>query len=209
MTTSYQRNDEPPWPKPGDGSDNSNTGAAHRGIELQKKLAEVSRLAGQLNRSVSSQPRLTGDSHIWPETEDQYAIKEEGEAELLSEVETLRGYMPLLERDVRHNGEALQRIQDDSGKLNLQEPRECYSQAEEAARRQYLGAVHDRDTVAVVLVEAQAVLDVSREKKFPGKDPVRQFPFPGAKPGEMPDSDERSDEMDGLISLGPLGQVRE
>ena len=61
----------------------------------------------------------------------------------------------------------------------------------------------------VVLAEAQAVLDVARKKKFPGGNPERQFPFPGAKPGEMPDSDEFSDEMDGLLSLGPLGQGRE
>ena len=216
LLTNNERYDEPFGSTPDNNSNNNNTsGAAHRGVQLQEKLAHISKLVDQLN-STSRLPHLNEDSLIRPEDQDQYAIKEEIEQELTSEVETLTGYMSLLNRDVQQCMEVMQSIESDSTKLHCQEPKECYSEAEEAAKKEYFNAVRDRDAAAVTFAKAQAVLDISRNKKFPGKAPVRQFPFPGAKPGDMSDpsqssgtqsgQDKLDDEVDALISLGPLNE---
>ncbi|MCK4783429.1 MAG: hypothetical protein KAV87_06735, partial [Desulfobacteraceae bacterium] len=105
--------------------------------------------------------------------------------------------------------------QGDSARLNRQEPRMSYSKAEEATKEQLFAAVGARDATVAVLARAQAALHISRKKKFPGRNPQRQFPFPGAKPGDMPKSSQSTstqshpekldDETAGLIALGPLG----
>jgi hypothetical protein len=160
---------------------------------------------------------LTQASFVWPETEDQYARKENLEEKLASEVEKLTGYMPVLENRVQQCRRDRTLIQADMAKLNREEPRRYYSEAREVQEKRCLEAVYDKDTASIVLAEAQAVLDVSRKRKFPGRKPVRQFPFPGAEPGDVarrsPSSgsqahpDNLGEEMEGLISLGPLGRT--
>jgi hypothetical protein len=160
---------------------------------------------------------LTPTSFIWPETEDQYATKEELEEEVDREVRKLISYMPVLEGRVQRYRQNLGHIEAGSAKLKREEPLESFAEAQEAQRKQYLEAVHDKDSASIVLAEALAVLSVSRKKKFPGRKPVQQSPFPGAKPGDMPPASRPSNpripagniegELDGLISLGPLGRT--
>ena len=183
-------------------------------VRLRQKISHVSELSHQLNSTLSGLPNLTEASHIWPETEDQYAIKEELEEELISEIQKLVDYMPVLEKRIKQFNQNLRHIQNDSKKLNNQEPREYYSQAQEVQKKKCTEAVYDKDAISIILDEAQAVLNVSRKKKYPGRKPVRQIPFPGAKPGDPPrsgqfsssqaQSEKTHDHMDGLISLGPL-----
>ena len=193
------------------------SGGVPEGAELRQELSHASELTHQLDCSHSGLPHLTQASFIWPETEDQYAMKEELEEELSCEVNKLIRYMPVLESRIRRYRQNLGRIEAGSTKLNREEPFEHFAEAQEAQRKQYLEAVHDKDSASIVLAEAQAVLNVSRKKTFPGGQPVRQFPFPGAKPGDVPrgpqascpptPADTLGEDVDGLISLGPLGRT--
>ena len=183
-------------------------------VRLRQKISHAPELIHQLNCAISGLPNLNEASYIWPETEDQYAIKEELEEELISEVQKLADYMPVLEKRIKQYNQNLGHIQDDSKKLNNQEPREYYSQAQEAQKKKCTEAVYDKDAISIILTEAKAVLEISRKKKFPGRKPVRQFPFPGAKSGDPPhsgqscgpqaQSEKPHDHVAGLISMGPL-----
>ena len=195
------------------------SGGVPEGAELRQELSYISDLSRQLSCAISSLPRLTQASFIWPETEDQYAMKEELEEKLASEVQKLTGYMPVLEDRVQRCRRDRARIQADSARLNHEEPSQCYSEAQEAQEKQCLEVVYEKDAATIVLAEAQAALEVSRTRKFPGRKPVRQFPFPGAKPGDLPPRSQSSgsqaaphtlgDEMVDLIALGPMGQTQD
>lgn len=156
------------------------------GVRLQQELSHISETIRQLNCTLAGLPYLDHRSFIWPETEDQYAMKEELEEAMVKEVERLSGYMPVLERRVQQCQENLGRIEADAAKLHRKEPEEHYTEAQDTQRKRCFNALHDKDSASIVLAEAQVVLAVSRKKKFPGREPARQFPFPGAKPGDMP-----------------------
>ncbi len=187
------------------------------GVSLREELYRTAELVRQLNSVQNSLPHLTEESFIWPETEDQYAGKEELQSELTGQVRRLLGYMPTLQSRIRRYRHNLERIEADSARLNHNEPIEHYEQAQESQRRRYIEAVYDKDSASIVLAEAQAVLNVARKKPFPGRKPVRQYPFKGAKLGDLPPGPMTSDpqapgngsggDLDDLISLGPLGQI--
>ena len=213
MLKNRGQHEGPLGPKPDSNSNNGDTsGEVDRWVELQKERAHVSKLVDQLNKTISDLPEVNEKSVIWPEMEERYAMKGEIEKELASGIEKLKGYIPLLETEVQRCLENLRRIEGDSAKLNRQEPRESYSEAQEAAKKQCFSAVGHRDATAAVLAQAQTVLDVSRKKKFPGDPPQRQSPLPEKNPDFSQSSVPRSrpekldDETTDLISLGPLGQ---
>ncbi len=220
MLLNSKESKDPSGPRGENDSNSDETrGKEHKEMELQKERDHVSKLSDQLSRTISSLQRLDEKSVIWPETEERWAIKEEVEVELAAGIERLERDIPFLEKEVQRSKKNLQQIKTDSEKLNHQEPRESYSQAEEAAKKEYFAAVGNRNATTAVLTKAQMVLDTSRRKKFPASQPRRQFPFPGAKPGDKPkpsqSTDSQShagkldDETAGLISLGPLMQEQE
>jgi hypothetical protein len=184
------------------------------GIGLRDRISHISKLVNQLDSMLSGLSNVTETSYIWPETEDQYAIKQELEEEIIPEIQKLIEYIPILENRIERINHNLERIQGDTKRLNSQEPIEHYFKAQEAQKKKRDKAVSDKDAISIILAEAQAVLNVSRKKKFPGRKPVRQFPFPGAKPGELlprgqsrssqDQSKKQDDNVAGLISLGPI-----
>ena len=123
----------------------------------------------------------------------------------------LQYYLPELEKRVSRCEKNLQCIETDSATLTTEQTKECYSEALEAQRKQYREAVQDRDAVFIVLAKAEAVLAVSRTRKYPGKIPERQSPPLGAMPFSSQSSGGQSHsggpdgEITGLMSLGPLG----
>ena len=62
--------------------------------QLEQALAHLSELSEQLNKQISPLPHLDTHKHIYPEIEEQYAIKEEYEKELLAAVESTEGLLP-------------------------------------------------------------------------------------------------------------------
>jgi hypothetical protein len=175
-------------------------------VSLKGMLIDTSALTEELNRNISVVPRLNTDHYIYPEMEKRYAAKEELESKLSAAVERLRAMLPDLDRRVDRCHQVLQRVQADSAKLNLPEARRDYSEAEDAARKEYLSALHHRDWTVVTITKAEAVLAIARKKQFPHSGACHRTDG-GEKNGKA-DQDRRR-ETDGLISLGPLGNVEE
>lgn len=203
----------------GAGNGGHNRSDVPRGTMLQNELASISALINRLEKAMASLPHVNDEQESeCPFAEDLYAQKEELEQELIPKAEVLKRYMVGLENEVQRCRNNLARIQADYAKLNLQETSAHYSEAIEAQLQLLRSATQDRDAVSIVLAKAEAVLKVSRTRKYPGRKPQRQYPFPGAKPGDMPKSSqlpntpstrgEPDDEVDGLISLGPLKQTQ-
>ena len=183
-----------------------------RGERLKSELMSISALTDRLESAVRSLPYV----NICRQSDLSYARrlyeeKERLEQELASKVEVLKQYYKALNKEVDRCMKNLQTIQEDATKLNLQETAEYYSQAEEAQQKQYDSAVEDRNAVSVVLKKAQAVLSMSKTKKFPASNFGGQFPLPAGIPGpsvSVPQSPAGglNNEITGLISMGPLGK---
>ena len=194
------------------GADSGEVGASDW-VQLQQALARVAELTEQLEKQVSTLPHLDTHGHVYPDMEEQYAIKEEHERELSVAIQKLEGLLPQLQRQMDRRRQNLERVRADAAKLSQAEVRKGYSQAEEAARKQYMQALHYRDHTIVTLTKARSVLDVARKKKFPGREPRRQTPSRSPGPnapragevvGDTVERELDENEMDGLIALGPL-----
>jgi len=188
------------------------------GEQLKNELASDSALADRVESANNNLPYVDDSQESeCPFTEQLYAQKEKLEQELKSKVEVLKRYHKVLSSKVDRCREILQEIQVDSAKLKLQETSKHYSQALEAQQSQYDSAVDNRDAVSVVLKKAQAILNVSRSRKYPGKTLDEQFPFPAGMPGPLASAAQTPDpqspagglsnEISGLISMGPLEQT--
>jgi hypothetical protein len=183
-----------------------------RGVELRRVLAGITEHIEQLDRAMSSLPHVNkeGGSECGF-AEDLFAQKEELEREVIEDANRLLGDKRSIDHDVARCRNNRARIQVDSGKLNRDEARDCYSRAEEAAEREYREAVQDKDAISIVLARAQAVLKVSATRKYPGREPQRQSPpaGPGAPEGPDPRTPAAGigRELDGLLSIGPLEET--
>ncbi|MFC1762906.1 hypothetical protein ACFL6U_12615 [Planctomycetota bacterium] len=178
-------------------------------VELQQALAHVSELTEKLSKENSSLPHVDTHIKINSEVETRYANKEELESELSAAVERLEDFFPQLNQRVEHAQKNLDHVRTDSSGIHNTAVQTGYSQAEEAARKQYMEAVRYRDHAAVILKKAQSVLTVSQKKKFPGRKPRPQSPSKPNSPegnegNHAENQPEEENETDGLISLGPL-----
>ncbi len=182
--------------------------------QLEQALAHVSELSEQLEKQNLTLPHLDTHKHIYPEMEERYATKEEWEKELSAAVERTKELLPQLMRTVKRRQKNLDLVRSDAGKLNQPEVQKGYSQAEEAARKQYMEALHYKDRTIATLRKAQSILAVASKKKFPGREPRRQDPSRPNEADAVQDShgisggaveqQKDADETDDLISLGPL-----
>jgi seryl-tRNA synthetase len=183
-----------------------------RGERLKSELTSISALTDRLESACKSLPHVNAcrQSDL-SYARRLYEEKERLEQELISKVEVLKQYHKALTREVDRCMKNLQTIQEDATKLNLQETSEYYSQAEEAQLKQYDSAVEDRDAISVVLKKAQAVLSMSKTRKFPGSNFGGHFLFPAGIPGSLASTSQSpaggfNNEITGLISMGPLGK---
>ena len=216
MSDGSKRNGRPPAEKPSNcNGDSCSPDSVPRGPQLRGALSAISRRVAHLKTAMTSLPYVTEDgSSECPEAENLYAEKEYLEAQVRSDVQMLNLYMVALGKEIQRCQKNLQRLQADQARLNRQEPSEYYSEAIEAQQRQLRGAVQDRDAVYIVLAEAKAVLKVSQTRKFPGKEPQwrpisPRTPSGPSKSSSSPSSaGKSSNELEGLLSLGPLGQAK-
>lgn len=185
-----------------------------QGGKLRIELHRISRLVDELDMAMTCLPHVeeSGGSEC-PFAEDLYAQKEELEGKVVCEVEKMHSCIAELEHQIQRYKGNLTRIQTDSGKLNLEETQECYSDAMDAQEKQIRQTEQDIDAVSVVLAKAEAVLKVSQKRNYPGGKPQRQNPFPPSQQEPSQPSvplsqpivpDISNDGVDGLISLGPL-----
>ena len=182
-----------------------------RGRQLRDELKNISSRTKELESALAL-PEVNEDgSSECPFAEDLFAKKEAIEGQVANDLKKLNRYAKVLDYEIKRCQRNLTKIQADGSKLNLQEASGHYSQAADAQQQQLQSAIEDKDAVSVVLSKAQAVLNVSRTRKYPGKKPQeRPFPMPtfGA-PGStciQSSTGKPGGELGGLISLGPLGK---
>ncbi len=186
---------------------------ATRGQPLRNELAGVSGRIEELTKAMALPEVAEDGSSECPWAQSLYAKKEELEKQVGREVERLTRYVPVLEQEIQRQKRNLQQIQTDSGKLSLPETTQRYSEAARAQRSQLQSAIDDKDAIAIVLAKAQAVLDVSRTRTLPRK--IAREPQssgagplgPGESTGIQAPPAPWGDELDGLVSLGPLGRT--
>lgn len=187
----------------------------HRGAELRHSLWIISQRLDQLKRAMSL-PYVENDgSSECPDAETLYAEKEQLEAQVTADVEVLKGHRVELKKEIQRSEKNLQQLEADQGKLNRLEPSQCYAEAIKAQQQQLRRLIQDRDAVYIVLAEAEAVLKVSRTRKFPGRVPQKKFGFPSTTPSSSQSPSSQSptgglgNELNELLSLGPLEQSQD
>ena len=171
-----------------------------RGTELREELSRIWTTAGELE-SIG----------FFFDAKDTYNRNRriELQTRLSPELEKLQRYKTKLDREENRCKKNLDRIQSDAEKLNLDEVRECYFEAECQQQKQYNEVVSDRDIVLQTLMKVQSALGSSHIRSFPVGD---QFP-PALPiqplPGYQSDPSRLDNEVDDLTSLGPLGKSQE
>jgi len=205
--------------RPGDGKTNVPAGGADEAnaldwFELQQLWACVCDLTKRLADENSRLSRLAPHHCVRPETQDAYASKAELEKELSAAVEELKRWLPELQRRVVRGQRNWDRVRSDTTKLKEPELLDGYSEAEDAARKEYMLALYYRDRTATVIGNAQSVLEVARRKVLLGPELCGQGPSEpgGSRPasgGTVPKDDlgppkDDRHAIDGLLSLGPL-----
>lgn len=188
-----------PYPEPGLGPTDpgfiSDFERVPRGSELRAELSRILSLASELESlNYLSDPKNDLARHR----------RAELQSKLSSELNKLQRYKIKLDREVLRCEGNLNRIRTDSEKLNLDEARECYFEAESLQQKQYREAVSDRDAVSWGISRVQAALRSSRGGGF-GVGPD----LPGSSlPGYQNGSGRLGNEVDGLLDFGPLGGQR-
>ena len=182
--------------------------------ELRWILDKIKRLVDDLEQAMTVLPHVKEDgSSECSFAGELYGKKEELEEEVKDAIQRMQSYDADLAREIRRLKENQGRIRADANKLGLPETQDHYNVADEAAQKEYRKLVQDREAIAVVMAKAQGVLQVSRRRKMPGGAPPASSPVssgtskvhqpPGSAPGPGP----LDKGLDGLISLGPLGQI--
>jgi len=169
-----------------------------RGAELREVLSCILAMANELESlSYLSDPK------------NDYARyrRIELQSRLSTELDKLKRYRVKLDKEVLRCQRNLDRIRADSARLNLPEPRQCYSEAEYEQQKQLNEAVRDRDAVLWAMTRVQAALSSSRIRAFPVRDPFPpDVPIYSPSPRPKNHSGGLGSEVNGLLSLGPLGK---
>lgn len=167
-----------------------------RGSELRVELSRILSLASELESL-----NYLSD----PKNDLARQRRAELQSKLSSELNKLQRYKVKLDREVVRCEKNLDRIRTDSEKLNLDETREYYYQAESLQLKQYREAVSDCDAVSWAISRVQAALISSRGGGFGVRAPFGPglpiWPLPGhqSNPGRL------GNEVDELLDFGPLG----
>jgi len=183
---------------------------------IEAELASISKEVSDLEAATSSLPYVNEDGESeCPFAENSWAKKEELEEKVSGKVNVLAGYLMGFDAERLRRQKELDRLQEDYKKLNLQETSDHYAEAVLRQKEKIRSLQERKDAVTAVLVRARAVLKASKGRKFPGRKPQQQFSFPldpsGTSPSDplSPGSHSKpgglSNEVTGLMSLGPLG----
>ena len=167
-----------------------------RGAELRTELLRILSLASELESL-----NYLSD----PKNDLARQRRAELQSKLSSELNKLQRHKVRLDREVLRCDKNLNRIRTDSEKLNLNETRECYSEAESLQLKQYSEAVSDRDVVSWAISRVQGALRSSRGGGFGVGYPFGPDSPIWPLPGYQNDSGRLGNEVDGLLDFGPLG----
>ena len=166
-----------------------------RSAELREDLSGILSLASELESVIYlSGPR------------DNYASHRRAQlrSRLSSELDKLQRYRLKLDREVLRCESNLDRIHADSERIHLEQTREHYDQAETLQQEQYREAVSDRDAVSWAITKVQAALRSAQFGGFGGGGPLAPSPPISPLPGYQNNPGGLGNEVDELLSLGPL-----
>lgn len=168
-----------------------------RGTELRQELSGILADANDLERlSFLSDPKDTYSRNRRLELQSKLSIA----------MDKLQRYKVKLDKEVLRCERNLARIRADSEKLNLEETRECYCQAESLQQKQYYEAVSDRDAVGWAITRVRTALSTWQIRSFPVWDPfLPDLPI-SSSPGYQNNPGRLGNEVDDLLSFGPLGK---
>jgi hypothetical protein len=166
-----------------------------RGDELKAELSRILSLASELE-----------SCNYLPDPKDDLARQRRAElkSKLSLELNKLQRYRVKLDREVLRCEKNLDRIHSDSEKLNLDETRQCYCEAESLQMKQYREAVLDRKAVLLAITKVQAVLSSSEGVGLPVADPFGSDLPTQPLPGSQSNPEQLGNEVDDLLDFGPL-----
>ena len=200
-----------------------------RGVEKHDDLSienvdsaiyHMKSLVQDLSNAISVLPKVDeeGNSEC-PFAETLYAQKDEAAEKVAVELPKLYRCVGVAEREIARCEANLQKINADSGSLNVPEAKEKYNEAIRAQEAQYKKAVERRKALMDTISMAEKGLSVALSKAFPWRKPQKTYYPPGGAfggggpagssagvPKAFHGGPAFKGEIDNLISLGPLGR---
>jgi hypothetical protein len=176
---------------------------------LSKKTAELPRVDGK------------GQSECgW--AEDLYAENEELIKKVTQNLKKLREHLSVVEKVITGHRKNLDQIRMDANSLHLSKAKKQYSFAELSQEFLYKKALEKKKALEDLFSWAEKVLNLAREKRFPGGEPRKKFRPPPefsasmegrpannptnagfqARPASGPSF---ANQINDLMSLGPIG----
>ena len=176
---------------------------------LSKKTAELPRVDGK------------GQSECgW--AEDLYAENEELIKKVTQNLKKLREHLSVVEKVITGHRKNLEQIRMDANSLHLSKAKKQYSFAELSQEFLYKKALEKKKALKDLFSWAEKVLNLAREKRFPGGEPRKKFRPPPefsasmegrtannptnagfqARPASGPSF---ANQINDLMSLGPIG----
>jgi hypothetical protein len=176
-------------------------------------------LLEELTSKVRALPKVDqeGNSEC-PFAEDLYAQKDECMEKVEQESQKLQPYLVLVEEEIARCRANLGRISSDASSLNLDEAKERYDAAKRSQESQYNNALRQRKALTDLVSRTKETLALAQSRAFPGRKPPKSSRPPagafggwggtGSRNGASkvpPGRPSLKNEIDSLISLGPLG----
>lgn len=209
----------------GESSQNRRSGQHKRPQNLQdlkSAMASLESALEQLKTKVRTLPRVESDgSSECPFAANLYIDKEEATEKVNQRLQEVRGYLPLLEREIARCSHNLSTISADKGNLHDEKAIEQYQAALHAQQHHYQKAIDQKMTLLDLIKRVEQLLKGAEAKKYPGSTPERKFQPPPAvlggpaapgralpslnpMPEPTPSPALPRSELGNLLSLGPL-----
>jgi hypothetical protein len=178
-------------------------------------------LAKDLLSKINSLPNVDKDGNSeCPFAEDLYAQKDEFMEKVEQESQKMYRYLSLVEHEITRCRANLERISADAGSLNFDEAKKKYEAAMRSQESEYNEVIGKRKALIDLIKMVEETLSMARSKMFPGRKPQKGFRFPAGRSegweatqsasGEAyettPGRPSLKNEIDNLISVGPLGR---
>ena len=195
-------------------------------LGLKSTDSEIETMVGllkALSKKTGELPRVDGKGQSecgW--AEDLYAENDELIKKVTQKLKKLREHQSVVEKVINGHRQNLDQIRMDANSLHLSKAKKQYSFAELSQEFLYKKALEKKKALNDVFSWAEKVLNLAREKRFPGGEPRKKFRPPPqvsasmegrtadnltnagfqARPASGPSF---SNQISDLMSLGPIG----
>jgi hypothetical protein len=177
------------------------------GRALDSYIAGIRSDAEQLKRITESLPAVdpNGNSEC-PFARELYARKEKAERELIGRLPMLHQYLNAVEKELARCKGNLVVISSNETRLNGDNAKRMYSDAEVAQAAEYKRWVEKRDRIQETLEFVGRVLGAARTKQFPGGAGGETSQLEAAAGGRPAGGESVGDELEHLLAMGPVGK---